>query len=278
MTDSSAAKLQNVTVEVSGTYNGYFSASASTDANGNYTVPGLPNGSYKVHFRSNNADYINEWYNDKGDSNSADPVSVTAPNDTPGINAVLAKVGSRGSISGTVTDSNVVGIEGLLVAALDLNWTSEYDGITDAQGNYTIVGIPTGTYKIIFYTLNAALPFASEWYNDKGVFNSADSVSVTAPNDTPGINAVLTTGGSISGTVTNSSAAGIEGVQVMLADPTAAMGGLAYSYSLTDAAAITRLHTSTPAAIKLHLWGMLIIWGNGTMTRDRILTALTLYR
>ena len=50
---------------------------------------GLLTGSYKVYFYGDNSGYVSEWYNDKQDVNSADPVSVTAPGTTLGIDAVL---------------------------------------------------------------------------------------------------------------------------------------------------------------------------------------------
>jgi len=49
--------------------------SVHTDANGDYAVTDLAAGDYKVYFDPD-ADYLDEWYNDQGDFNSADTVTV----------------------------------------------------------------------------------------------------------------------------------------------------------------------------------------------------------
>jgi hypothetical protein len=73
---------------------------ADTDTLGNCTIRGLPSGSYIIYFeefrlRSYSACvitekyYAGEYYNDKPDRASADPVPLTAPSTVSGINALL---------------------------------------------------------------------------------------------------------------------------------------------------------------------------------------------
>jgi len=212
VTDSSGTGIQNVWVYVYDT-NGNGISWAWTDANGNYTVTGIPTGVYKVQFYGSDLGYVNERYNNKPNSENPDPVPVTAPNTTFGIDAVL-ELG--GSISGRVTDSTNAGIQSVWVYVYDTNGNSISSASTDANGNYTAKGIPTGVYKVRFY--GSDLGYVNEWYNNKPDFGTADPVSVTAPNVTSGIDAVLEVGGSISGRVTDSSGAGIQNIGVYVYD------------------------------------------------------------
>ena len=63
--------------------------SASTNCNGEYTVAGLAEGTYKVYFSDYTSGLPGEWYNDKTDFESADPITVTNAAPATGINAVL---------------------------------------------------------------------------------------------------------------------------------------------------------------------------------------------
>ncbi|MCK4352782.1 carboxypeptidase regulatory-like domain-containing protein [candidate division WOR-3 bacterium] len=63
---------------------------SSTDETGDYVVPGLGTGDYKV--RAEAESYPTKWWENKPDSSSADLVSVTAPDTTPDINFYLVGV------------------------------------------------------------------------------------------------------------------------------------------------------------------------------------------
>ena len=173
----------------------------------------MPAGNFKVYFYNSGLNYVSEWYNDKSSFDEADQVTVTAGSTTPNINAQLA---TGGGISGRVTNTSAAGIQNIRVRVYDLDynfWGSIY---TDASGNYTVMGLPTGNYKVYFY--NNGLNYVSEWYSDKSSFDAADQVTVTAGSTTPNINAELATGGGISGRVTNTSAAGIQNIRVRIYD------------------------------------------------------------
>ena len=88
VTNAGGSGIENVEVDIY-TSDGYGVTYVYTDADGYYTAVGLLTGSYKVYFYGDNSGYVSEWYNDKQDVNSADPVSVTAPGTTLGIDAVL---------------------------------------------------------------------------------------------------------------------------------------------------------------------------------------------
>ena len=211
--DCSGDKFQGINVSVYDSTTGNYIAFASTAADGTYTVAGLPTGSYKVEFDGTYLGFIKEWYNNKATDCAADVVPVTAPNDTPEINANLA-IG--GKIAGTVTDSSGAKLQNVYVYVHDIpTGNSIAYAVTAADGTYTVAGLPTGSYKVEFYLGAGYIP---EWYNDQRDFCSAQAVSVTVPNTTGEINAKLAIGGSISGTVTDSSAAGLQNVYVYVYD------------------------------------------------------------
>ena len=178
------------------------SGSAGTDASGNYEIRGLSSGLYTVRFRDCNypVAYLSEWYNDRPDSSSADLVAVTEKTKTAGIDAALTL---GGSINGTVTDENTgAPLEGICVQA---SGASSASAVTDTSGRYSLLGLSTGDHKVRFSACTSPQAYLSEWYNDRHDTGSADLVAVREKEKTAGINAALTLGGSISGTVTHES-------------------------------------------------------------------------
>ncbi|MHB8895458.1 MAG: DUF5719 family protein, partial [Candidatus Geothermincolia bacterium] len=195
----SGTPLQNVGVSVYDSSTGNVVSYDSTDASGDYLVKPLASGSYKVQFTPQDGVHLPQWYNNKPDEAGADPVAVTQPNETPGINASLA-VGAK--VSGTVTEEGTgTPIAGCSVDIHDaatgqeVKWTE-----TDASGDYLATGLQSGSYKVGFYPNDSV--HLGEWYNNKGDQSSADPVPLTAPNETTGISAQLTVGATVSGCVT----------------------------------------------------------------------------
>ena len=177
-----------------------------TDASGDYTSSGLPAGSYKVRFSSND-NYLTEWYDDQADFSGAGAVAVTGGSTTSGIDAVLA---DGGTITGRVTDAAGNGIslpDGIFVFDLDYNEVGHGDA--GADGYYSVDGLPTGTYKVQFIPIENP-GYVGEWYNDKLTFTAADGAAVTAGSTTSGIDATLASpAGYISGRVTDSEGNGL---------------------------------------------------------------------
>jgi hypothetical protein len=200
--------ISNVYVEVDDSSNNYI-ASGLTASDGTYTVGGIATGSYTVNFSLAGSSYLRQWYYDESGFRSADAVSVTAPDTTSGIDAVLA-VG--GSISGIVADTDGVGIPNVYVAVRDQGYNYAAQTVTASDGTYMISGIPTNSYSVNFSPY--AADYVVQWYNNESSVGSANWVSVTAPDTTLGIDAQLAVGGSISGTVTDATGAGIPYVAV----------------------------------------------------------------
>ncbi len=195
-------------------------ASATTDANGKYTLTGLQTGSYRVTFTDcRNGDYATEYYNDKTDPQSYDPVQATVGQDTTGIDA---KLGRAGKISGTVTDTATPPhqLQHICVLATRVGATGSPlagpsgHATTDASGNYAIAGLTPGSYKVQFSTCFGGTSYAIQFYKDKPDFTSADIVTVTAAQTTTKIDAHLTHGGNIAGTVTGPDGNGLADICV----------------------------------------------------------------
>jgi PKD repeat protein len=176
----------------------WFVPAATTDSNGYYTTLGLPLGEYTV--RAMPAGYAYKWYDNT--YNVFDATTITLPGDRTGINFTFDEPG--GTISGRVVDTEgaPIPISGALLIAWEsgsvsgewviYNWAN-----ADADGYYTIPGLPTGNYVIQARLIN----YASEWYRDSNNIKAATPVPVTAPGDTPGIDFIAGPRGTISGRV-----------------------------------------------------------------------------
>ncbi len=228
---SSKAAVENIQVCASG---GPENAGgcALTNASGEYAVGGLPTGEYKVEFAptyESNLNYLRQYYNDKAAYAQAEPVLVTAGSPTPNINAALQ---AGGQISGKVTAAASKAALGEIQVCASEN-SGEYFqrcATTNSGGEYTVVGLPTGVYTVVFSAISG--PYAIQYYNNKVAFNEAQPVSVTAGVLTPGINAAMQLGGEITGKVTDAiTKAPISGVGVC---PSAVGNGISTNCTTTD--------------------------------------------
>ncbi|MCH7653056.1 MAG: carboxypeptidase regulatory-like domain-containing protein, partial [Chloroflexi bacterium] len=171
-----------------------------TASDGTYTISGLAPGDYRVQIFINGGNFSGEFYNDTRDWFLADRVSVNADQTTASIDFVLD---AGGSISGTVTNSN-----GDPISNADV-WAETYDCCggngtrTDSNGDYTISGLATGSYRVQVNVFDG--DYSGEFYDNTTDWGLATEVAVTAGQTTSLIDFVLGAGGTISGTVTNGS-------------------------------------------------------------------------
>ncbi len=190
--------------------------STSSYSDGSYDVVGLLGGNYTVYFTPIYKQYAGQWYNGKPLQNAANIVKVNADSVTAAINAVLTTTG--GVIAGKVTSSDGIGIADAEVVAYDSKGNYVSYTYTDQDGYYSLDSLSTGSYSLNIIPTGQRSVYLSQWYNNKNDQSSADVILVTSPGITSGINVVLATGGSISGTVTNSDGIGIANVNVGLYD------------------------------------------------------------
>ncbi len=188
-------------------------AQLATSATGNYSVNNLVNGQYFV--RTQNTpepgavSYVNEVHNNRAcgaycDMLNGNPVVITAGNSVTGIDFSL---NAGGTISGAI--SRVAGGSAIALAqvqALDVNGQVAAIASSDASGNFTLSGLPAGSYKI--RTSNSA-GFINQVYRSTSplpcspnpcALSSGTAVSLANAGLVSGINFALSAGGTISGT------------------------------------------------------------------------------
>ncbi|MEP7193173.1 MAG: hypothetical protein ABI903_09935, partial [Actinomycetota bacterium] len=191
---------------------------ATTSADGSYTVSGLAAGNhYTVCFAaagatggsSDTTGYINQCYDNQPTSHTRTPVTVAAGATTPGINAALAVAGA---ISGTVTDAagSHHGLANVLVYALSSSNRDSQQVTTGADGSYVLTGLPAGSgYAVYFEDLGAtggssdARGYFDQTWQNQPTSGTPTPVSVTNGTTTFGINAALVGAAAMSGSVTD---------------------------------------------------------------------------
>lgn len=186
-----------VTVTAQGWGGGW--ASTTTDQTGAYTLPGLADDSYVISFFADGTDLKRQYWEDTTDYDSATRI-VTDGTAVVGIDASLTE---GGAIEGVVTRADDgAPIEGVNVSALDAN--NEIVGATesDATGEYSLGGLPAGSYRVRFGSPDPAL--VSEYWKDSYSWNGATLVTVTEKESVGNVDAQLGGVGYISGTVTKS--------------------------------------------------------------------------
>jgi len=173
---------------------------STTTDDGTYTISNLDTYTYVVQFYSPNEQYIGEYYNKKASWDEADQVAVKAGELTTNIDAALSK-GS--SISGNVVDAETnTPLPDVWVCANPTNTQWKRCVTTGIDGNYTISGVHPDDYVLHFWdTEKRYLP---QYYNNKVNWNEADRVTVNFGDNVTDINAALSSGGHITGRVTNS--------------------------------------------------------------------------
>ena len=213
VTRSGGVALANITVSaVDG--NGSWVNSASTAADGTYTIRGLLPGSYRL-ASSNEDGYIDQWYSGIVYQNNWEGVGATLVNVSTG-NATSKnfQLALGRTISGVVTREGGSPLEGVQIVCMGSEGEYFGTGWTTASGTYTVSGLVPTTYRV--WTENDQ-GYVDEWYgtghvlrpgNDGGV--GAAVVNVSAANAT-GISIDLLAGFTISGAATDSGSGPLEG-------------------------------------------------------------------
>lgn len=201
---------------------------AVTSWEGTFHVEGLSADTYVVHLQPGAGSVLApEFYADQAVFEEATPVLVAQGVDVTGIDAQLT-VGA--TISGTVT-----GPLGDPLADVEVYATSEpefYEGfsaeasrlylsprraVTDHLGRYSIVGLAPVEHLVSFDSSDSAL--VGEWWDDVFASSEATPIALTPAATITGIDAQLTTRGSLAGTVTGLGSGPLADVVVVLYHP-----------------------------------------------------------
>lgn len=179
-----------------------FSGGGSTIHGGRYRFADLTPGEYQVSFDCNTGRYANQWFNSQPDSTTAEFLAIN-----PGVTTRLnQKLSLAGGIAGTVTTKAGRPIANICINvanARNKQSISQVNGgaVTDHHGRYLVGPLAPGRYLVQF-TACLYGDYGSRWYHGQYREASAIPVIVRAGQRTSRINAALTIGGAISGTVT----------------------------------------------------------------------------
>lgn len=161
---------------------------AQTKADGSYTITGLESGKYEVEFSApyeSGLNYIHQYWEYQSNLAQATQIDVKAPEIVAGIDAKLQE---GGKIQGKVTDASTgAALSGAVVCTVAEQGIGEC-AITNANGEYVIQSLTSGNYKIFF---SAEKGYLTQYYDEKPSSKEAQTVAVTAPNTTSGINAAM---------------------------------------------------------------------------------------
>jgi hypothetical protein len=246
VTNPGGSPLAGICVTATGVNSPGGGGSATTDSNGQYAINRLRSNSYKVGFRAcDGSNYVNQFYNNKPTSTAANNVSASLNNTTSNIDAVMQP---GATISGRITNATGDPIQGACVSASGPLGASQ--AAADANGDYSIVGLPAGDYRLHFDNdcVGSQGPYLPEYYDDSASTEQSTLIHLAAAEGRTGVDASLSRPGSISGTVTGPGGDPLTGICV----ETVSLGDGSPAYSTTtDGSGAYTLDGVRPRAYKL---------------------------
>jgi hypothetical protein len=171
----------------------------TTGDDGDYTIVGLPAGSYEVRFVPAGGGPEQDFR--IGNEHYMDQVSEGAAAGETGVDAQMHEGGGiSGTIEGPLGQPLRDGMACVVEAAEEE--FGSHCAEADVDGEYEIEGLAPGSYRVRFDKLGAA-ELAPQYYEEVESFGAATAVAVTGTAVTPDIDARLVPGGTIEGTVTD---------------------------------------------------------------------------
>jgi hypothetical protein len=228
ITDSAGAPVSGVWAYVSSDTG--MGGNGTTGPDGTYVINGLAPGSYVAYSSGG-------YYG--GDQTAPRHFVVASGRVRSGIDFQQR---ARGTISGTVVDETGAPLAGICVAAEDgvhptygFGWAQ-----TDATGRYTMTDVPEGSHVVAFNTCWDE-SHESEFYDGVMHPSAAQRVTVHGGQDVAGIDAVLSDGAVVTGTITDANGGPLAGICVSAAPLPSDYLTHRYRSTTTDAAGNYRL-------------------------------------
>ncbi len=189
---------------------------AQSNADGHYTISGLAPGAYKVFFNDADCSYfLNEdedtfnnevaspvafgsvWFNGQPTEGTATEVTVTAGKTKASVNAVAPDFGG---ITGSVTTPTHAAIPGECVTAVPQ--ATGHDpffaippipetAITGPEGNYSLIDVQPGRYKVEFSSGCGATGHPTKWWDGVSSASKATVITIKPSTVTSGISATF---------------------------------------------------------------------------------------
>lgn len=193
--------LEGVWVCAWGSYEDEFEEPCEeTGSDGTYSLI-VPEDEYRIEFwRGFESNYVAQYYEGAEFWDEADPVEVSGGQTRAGIDAAL-EVGA--SIRGTVTAADTgFPVEGAWVCA-DGSHGRTGCGESSSDGSYAILGLPAGDYVVQFgLGWSERFDLAPQFYDGKPRRIEATTLELDRGEARDEINAALTIGARIEGTIT----------------------------------------------------------------------------
>ncbi|MGH3474381.1 MAG: carboxypeptidase regulatory-like domain-containing protein [Aeromicrobium sp.] len=159
---------------------------------GGFWISGLPTGTYRLKAvnRSENGQYVEEFFDDARSLKNAEDIEVTVDQTTSGVDFELAL---RGQITGAVRNQAGDPLKNIKVDLLKLKnekWVSVLSSSTGPDGTYNLNAPLRGTYRVGFRHPD----YINEFFDDVTKVRDADDISVRNAEVTEGIDATLIEG------------------------------------------------------------------------------------
>lgn len=176
---------------------GHSQGRTEVDENGDYTISGLPSGTYFVEFNALQGitTHLVSYWDGALDLGSAQPVTVGSGETRSDIHGTLVL---GGSISGSITGSDGATQTGVTATAFrqtaDGTWIAvqRLQGSTDANGDYSIVGLRPGTYKVGFLNVfDGSGCYLPEYFDNQPSLEAATTMTVEPRANIGGVSGVL---------------------------------------------------------------------------------------
>lgn len=202
---------------------------ATVGPDGAFEVAGLEAGSYTITFDTSGSStgLVREYWQDALRREDATAVTVGVDEHRTGIDAHLEE---GGSVTGHVSVPDGQNPQSVSVVASPPGGAGGVSALVDADGDYRLVGLPTGEYVVEFVAWESGL--MTEFWDGASSRAEATPVHVVVGEETAGIDAALELGGTLAGTVTVPAGHDVTQTSVFVSDDTT--GVRTYGYPAAD--------------------------------------------